>query len=79
MEDLDGFIIEHVTTRINILKKLDPNKLYITAELCTDFWEDFIGQHTVIGKRIKALSENGQLPIEADDRTSCNKWLYRLR
>lgn len=33
----------------------------------TDFWKDFEGLHTVIGKRIKALSENGKLPIEAID------------
>ncbi len=78
MEDLDGFIIEHVTTRIIVLKKCDPNKLYRAAELCVDFWKAFDGHHTVIGKRIKSLSANNRLPIEPAGRTSCNKQQYRL-
>ena len=79
MEDLDDFIIDHVNLRISILKYIDPYKLYKSEELCTDFWEDFDGSHTVIGKRIMSLSKNGILPIEPVDRTSCNKWLYRLK
>lgn len=78
MEDFDGFILEHVPTRIEILKTIDPDKLYKSEKLCADFWDDFDGWHTHIGKRIKALSDSGKLPIEAVDRTSCNKWLYRL-
>ena len=79
MEYLDDFIIDHVIPRIGILKKIDPDKLYKSGELCADFWKAFDGSHTVIGKRIKSLSENGKLPIESVDRTSCNKWLYRLK
>ena len=78
MEDLDEFIIDNVNLRIGILKKIDPDKLYKSGELCADFWEAFDGLHIVIGKRLKALSENNKLPIEVADRTSCNKWLYRL-
>ena len=79
LEVLDELIIDYVTIRIPILKKSDPDELYTSAELCVDFWEDFKAWHTVIGKHIKALSENGKLPIEPVDRTSCNKWLYRLK
>ena len=79
MEELDEFIVDHVIPRIGILKKIDPDKRYIAAELCADFWEDFEAWHTIIGKRIKALADNGKLPIEPVDRTSCNKQLYRLK
>lgn len=79
MENLDEFIIDYVNTRISILKEIDPNELYTSADLCADFWKDFDGSHTAIGKRIKSLSKSGQLPIEPADRTTCNKWLYRLK
>ena len=78
MEIPDDFIIDHVTLRVSILKEIDPDKLYRSEELCADFWETFNGLHTKIGKRIKALSKNNKLPIQPVERTSCNKWLYRL-
>ena len=78
MEEFDLFITNHVSHRIIFLKKIDPDKLYKTEDLCRDFWIDFIGLHKFIGQRIKALSKNETLPIEAIKRTSSNAWLYRL-
>ena len=79
LENLDGFIVGHVMPRIKILKKLDPDKLYLAAELCADFWKYFEGSHTDIGKRVKALSKADKLPIEPDGKTSSNWQLYRLK
>ncbi len=78
MEYLDEFVIYHLTARIKILKQNAPDKLYLAKELCIDFWEDFDGYHIVIGKLIKILSDNNELPLKPVGRTSCNKQLYRL-
>ena len=77
--DLDEFIIQHTLPRIVVLKAEDPEKMYLAAELCADFWRAFEGIHTLIGRRVKELSLNHMLPIEPIGRTSCNKHLYRLK
>ena len=79
MEDLDEFIIENVTTRIPILKKIDPDKLYKSGALCAEFWKEFKGHHTVIGKRIKWLSKNNRLPIIYIGTGPDNGALYKLK
>ena len=79
LDDWDDFIIDHAMSRIAILKIDDPYRLYLTAELCADFWNDFEGSHTVIGTRVKALSESGKLPIKPDGKTSSNWQQYRLK
>ena len=78
-EDLDQFIIEHVTRTVSELKNHDLDGEYKANVLCRNFWGDFEGLHITIGRRIKWLSENNRLPITYIGTGPDNGALYKLK
>ena len=79
MEDLDEFIIEHVTRTVSELKIHDNDGVYKSKILCRDFWEDLDGVHQLIGKHIRLLANNNRLPIVYVGKDDANAALYRLK
>jgi hypothetical protein len=79
IDELDTYITDHVRKRIQVLREINPNKLYTTTELCGDFWDSFDeSDHKIIGKRVKVLSKGKWLELVVVGRTPCNKQLYRI-
>jgi hypothetical protein len=75
----DRLIIDAVNHRVKLWRGNGPKYVYKAEQLCIDIWQSFDGQHVYIGKRIKALADDGILPIEPAAKTSDNIWLYRIQ
>ena len=76
---LDELLLTLLPPRIEALKIIAPNQSFTSKQLCIEVWDELIDEHKLIGRRIKALTNSNQLPLEPAGRNSANHQEYRLK